>query len=64
MNASSRVTDRSGESQFYFKDVFLEYIARVTDGDHTSLNLAELVIFGLPDEPHGKCIPLVTASPK
>ena len=44
-------------------DIFLKHIADVTDGDHSSLKIAKLVIFGLADEPDGKCFPLVTASP-
>ncbi|RXW12491.1 hypothetical protein EST38_g13364 [Candolleomyces aberdarensis] len=57
---SSLFNDRGGESQFYLTDIFLNHIADITDGDHSSLRITELVIFGLADEPDGKCFPLVT----
>ncbi|RXW16904.1 hypothetical protein EST38_g8959 [Candolleomyces aberdarensis] len=60
---SSLFNDRGGESQFYLTDIFLDHIADITDdGDHNSLRITELVIFGLADEPDGKCFPLVTVS--
>ncbi|KAJ2931803.1 hypothetical protein H1R20_g5290, partial [Candolleomyces eurysporus] len=61
---SSLFNDRGGESQFYLTDIFLQHIADVTDGDHSSLKIPRLVIFGLADEPGGKCFSLVTVSPE
>ncbi|RXW17766.1 hypothetical protein EST38_g8088 [Candolleomyces aberdarensis] len=60
---SSLFDDRGGESQSYLTDVFLEHIADATDGDHSSLKMTELVIFGLANKRDGKFLPLVTASP-
>ena len=45
-------------------DVFLKQVDDGTDGEHSSLNMTALVIFGLVDEPDGKFVLLIKASPR
>jgi hypothetical protein len=43
-------------------DIVLELEDTSTDSKYQTLNMAELVVFGLKDEPDGKHFPLVQTS--
>ncbi|RXW12200.1 hypothetical protein EST38_g13654 [Candolleomyces aberdarensis] len=61
-DSSSLFTDQDAESQFYLTDISLDHTDDAANGDHGSLDMTELVIFGLTDAPDGKSFPLVKAS--
>ncbi|RXW17150.1 hypothetical protein EST38_g8706 [Candolleomyces aberdarensis] len=59
---SSFFTDQDAKSQFYLTDISVDHTDDAANGDHSSLDMTELVIFGLTDAPDGKSFPLVKAS--